>query len=68
MSTKDLGVWKAEDCALVLIDYQDNMFEVIRSQRPPPGEDGSRLRDADPSSPEPAHQPALGGAIGKEKT
>ena len=20
--TKDLGVWKAEDCALVLIDYQ----------------------------------------------
>jgi nicotinamidase-related amidase len=32
MSTKDLGVWKAEDCALVLIDYQDNMFEVIRSE------------------------------------
>ena len=32
MSTKDPGVWKAEDCALVLIDYQDNMFEVIRSE------------------------------------
>jgi nicotinamidase-related amidase len=27
----DLGVWKAEDCALVLIDYQNEMFEVIRS-------------------------------------
>jgi nicotinamidase-related amidase len=27
----DLGVWKAEDCALVLIDYQKEMFEVIRS-------------------------------------
>jgi len=32
MAIKDLGVWKAEDCALVLIDYQDNMFEVIRSE------------------------------------
>src|SRR3954464_9141483 len=30
--TKDLGVWKAEDCALVLIDYQHEMFEVIRSE------------------------------------
>jgi len=30
--TKDLGVWTAEDCALVLIDYQKEMFEVIRSQ------------------------------------
>lgn len=30
--TKELGVWKAEDCALVLIDYQDNLFEVIRSE------------------------------------
>jgi hypothetical protein len=30
--TKDLGVWKAEDCALVLIDYQTEMFEVIRSE------------------------------------
>ena len=28
----DLGVWKAEDCALVLIDYQTNLFEVIRSE------------------------------------
>ena len=32
--TKDLGVWKAEDCALVLIDYQNEMFEVIRSETP----------------------------------
>jgi nicotinamidase-related amidase len=32
--TKDLGVWKAEDCALVLIDYQHEMFEVIRSETP----------------------------------
>jgi nicotinamidase-related amidase len=30
--TSDLGVWKAEDCALVLIDYQSEMFEVIRSE------------------------------------
>src|SRR6478672_9306907 len=30
--TKELGVWKAEDCALVLIDYQREMFEVIRSE------------------------------------
>src|SRR6202042_1504403 len=30
--TRDLGVWKAEDCALVLIDYQKEMFEVIRSE------------------------------------
>jgi nicotinamidase-related amidase len=30
--TKDLGVWTAQDCALVLIDYQKDMFEVIRSQ------------------------------------
>ena len=29
--TNDQGTWKAEDCALVLIDYQDNMLEVIRS-------------------------------------
>ena len=27
-----LGVWKAEDCALLLIDYQKEMFEVIRSE------------------------------------
>jgi nicotinamidase-related amidase len=30
--TSDLGVWKAEDCALVLIDFQNEMFEVIRSE------------------------------------
>jgi nicotinamidase-related amidase len=30
--TTELGVWKAEDCALVLIDYQNEMFEVIRSE------------------------------------
>ena len=30
--TKELGVWTAEDCALVLIDYQNEMFEVIRSE------------------------------------
>ena len=29
---KDLGVWTYEDCALVLIDYQPEMFEVIRSE------------------------------------
>src|SRR5271168_4159787 len=27
-----LGVWTADDCALVLIDYQKEMFEVIRSE------------------------------------
>jgi nicotinamidase-related amidase len=32
LMTKDLGVWKADDCALVLIDYQNEMFEVIRSE------------------------------------
>src|SRR6266481_163719 len=30
--TNDVGVWKAEDCALLLIDYQKEMFEVIRSE------------------------------------
>ena len=30
--SSDLGVWKAEDCALLLIDYQKEMFEVIRSE------------------------------------
>ena len=25
-------MWKAEECALVLIDYQNEMFEVIRSE------------------------------------
>jgi nicotinamidase-related amidase len=29
---RDLGVWTAQDCALVLIDYQNEMFEVIRSE------------------------------------
>ncbi|HTA34152.1 MAG TPA: isochorismatase family protein [Solirubrobacteraceae bacterium] len=29
---RDLGVWTHEDCALVLIDYQKEMFEVIRSE------------------------------------
>lgn len=27
-----LGVWTHEDCALVLIDYQKEMFETIRSE------------------------------------
>jgi nicotinamidase-related amidase len=30
--TKELGVWRSDDCALVLIDYQNEMFEVIRSE------------------------------------
>ena len=29
---RDLGVWTSEDCALVLIDYQKEMFEVIHSE------------------------------------
>jgi nicotinamidase-related amidase len=29
---KELGVWTHEDCALVLIDFQKEMFEVIRSE------------------------------------
>ena len=28
----DLGVWTYEDCALVLIDYQKEIFETIRSE------------------------------------
>ena len=32
MATKDLGVWTSDTCALVLIDYQNEMFEVIRSE------------------------------------
>jgi nicotinamidase-related amidase len=32
VATKDLGVWTADDCALLLIDYQKEMFEVIRSE------------------------------------
>ena len=29
---RNLGVWTSQDCALVLIDYQKEMFEVIRSE------------------------------------
>jgi nicotinamidase-related amidase len=29
---RDLGVWTYDECALVLIDYQREMFEVIRSE------------------------------------
>ena len=29
---RELGVWTYENCALVLIDYQKEMFEVIRSE------------------------------------
>ena len=32
MATKDLGIWTSAACALVLIDYQNEMFEVIRSE------------------------------------
>jgi nicotinamidase-related amidase len=32
MASKTLGVWTADECALVLIDYQNEMFEVIRSE------------------------------------
>jgi nicotinamidase-related amidase len=28
----DLGVWASEDCALVLIDYQEELLEAIRSE------------------------------------
>src|ERR1700756_3856012 len=31
---RDLGVWTSEDCALVLIDYQPEQFESIRSETP----------------------------------
>jgi nicotinamidase-related amidase len=31
---RDLGVWTSEDCALVLIDYQKEQFESIRSETP----------------------------------
>src|ERR1700686_3331347 len=33
--TKELGVWTSDDCALVLIDYQTEMVEVIRSEPNP---------------------------------
>lgn len=29
---RELGVWTYDDCALVLIDYRKEMFEVIRSE------------------------------------
>ncbi len=29
---KELGVWTDQDCALVLIDYQKEMFDSIRSE------------------------------------
>jgi nicotinamidase-related amidase len=32
MATRDLGIWTPDACALVLIDYQSEMFEVIRSE------------------------------------
>src|SRR5260221_5717395 len=32
MTTRDLGVWTNENSALVLIDYQKEMFETIRSE------------------------------------
>jgi nicotinamidase-related amidase len=30
--TRELGVWTADDCAMVLIDYQEEMLQVIRSE------------------------------------
>ena len=32
MTTRDLGVWTYENSALLLIDYQKEMFETIRSE------------------------------------
>jgi nicotinamidase-related amidase len=32
---KELGVWTYDDCALLLIDYQNEMFETIRSETSP---------------------------------
>jgi nicotinamidase-related amidase len=29
---RDLGLWKSEDCALVLVDYQPQQMESIRSE------------------------------------
>jgi nicotinamidase-related amidase len=31
---RELGVWTSEECALVLIDYQPEQFESIRSETP----------------------------------
>jgi len=33
---KELGVWTDQDCALVLIDYQKEMFDSIRSETSAP--------------------------------
>src|SRR6202047_5269926 len=35
MMNNELGVWTYQDCALVLIDYQKEMFETIRSETSP---------------------------------
>ena len=32
--TRSSGVWKHEDAALILIDYQKEMFETVRSETP----------------------------------
>ena len=32
MSINNLGVWTDQDCALVLVDYQKEMFDSIRSE------------------------------------
>jgi nicotinamidase-related amidase len=32
--TKSQGVWKHEDAALILIDYQKEMFDTVRSETP----------------------------------
>jgi nicotinamidase-related amidase len=34
VTTKSSGVWKYEDAALILIDYQNEMFDTIRSETP----------------------------------
>ena len=31
---RDLGVWTSDECAVVLIDYQPELFESIRSETP----------------------------------
>ena len=44
--TRDLGVWTAPDCALVLIDYQEEMLSSILSELDgiEPLKDGSDVR------------------------
>ncbi len=34
MTTKSSGVWKYQDVVLVLIDYQKEMFDTVRSETP----------------------------------